>query len=169
MKTHLKLILLVMAVPLLVFTGCKKSDIPPGAKKISGIGYLDANDACGSAKLGAVYALTMTGDLEGCLYVFIDEYSCNNGDYVEKGRELFIGTYKGKSGTFRTNYDFQAKYEGCNSDGTYAGNEISGQCQHYIVEGSGTGDFVGVTGRIDFVDRVTANPIDYPYVGYLKF
>src|SRR5580765_6314213 len=108
MKTHLKLMLLVMAVPLFVFTGCKKNDIPLGAKKISGIGYLDAKDLCNSASQGAVYVLNMTGDLEGCLYVFIDEYSCNNGDYLEKGRELFIGTYKGKSGSFRTNYDFQA-------------------------------------------------------------
>ena len=169
MKTHLKLILLVIAVPLIVFTGCKKNDIPPGAKKISGIGYFDATDACGAAKLGADYAVTMTGDLEGCWYAYIDEYSCNNGDYLEKGHELFVGTYKGKSGSFRTTYDFQAKYEGCNPDGTYAGAELSGQCQHYIVKGSGTGDFTGITGRIDFVDRVTADPIDYPYVGYLKF
>ncbi len=114
MKTHLKLILLVMAVPLFIFTGCKKNDIPAGAKKISGIGYLDAKDLCNSASQGAVYALNMTGDLEGCLYVFIDEYSCTDGNYLEKGRELFIGTYKGKSGSFRTTYDFQAKYEGCN-------------------------------------------------------
>jgi hypothetical protein len=169
MKTQLKLMLLMIAVPLIVFTGCKKNDLPAGAKKISGIGYLDAKDACNSAGQGAVYALTMTGDLEGCLYVFIDEFSCTDGNYLEKGRELFVGTYKGKSGSFRTTYDFQAKYEGCNPDGSYAGAEISGQCQHYIVKGSGTGCFTGVTGRIDFIDNVKADPIDYPYLGYFKF
>ena len=87
----------------------------------------------------------------------------------EKGRELFVGTYKGKSGSFWTTYDFQAKFEGCNPDGTYAGAEISGQCQHYIVKGSGTGVFAGVTGRIDFWDDVNAVPINYPYIGDLTF
>jgi hypothetical protein len=169
MKTQLKLMLMMIAVSLMVFTGCQKPDHHPGAKKITGIGYLDATDACNSASQGAVYALTMTGDLEGCLYVYIDEFSCSDGNYLEKGRELFIGTYKGKSGTFRTNYDFQAKYEGCTPEGSYAGAELSGQCQHYIVEGSGTDDFTGITGRIDFIDNVNADPIDYPYVGYLRF
>jgi hypothetical protein len=168
MKAQLKLVQLTIAASLIVFTGCEKTDLPVGAKKISGIGYLDETDACQSKNHGAVYALTMTGDLEGCLYVFIDEFSCTDGNYLEKGRELFIGTYKGKSGSFRTTYDFQAKYEGCNPDGSFAGAEISGQCQHYIVKGSGTGDFKHVTGRIDFVD-VKANPIDYPYLGHLKF
>ena len=168
MKIQLKLMLLMIAVPLIVLTGCIK-DPPVDVKKVSGIAYLDANDACNSNSQGAVYALTMTGDVEGCWYVFIDEFSCTDGNYLEKGRELFVGTFKGKSGSFRTTYDFQAKYEGCNPDGTYAGAEISGQCQHYIVKGSGIGDFAGVTGRIDFIDNVKANPIDYPYSGYLKF
>jgi hypothetical protein len=169
MKTQLKLMLLMIAVPLIVFTGCKKNDLPVGAKKFSGIGYLDAKDVCNFASQGATFALTMTGDLEGCLYVFIDEFSCTNGNYLEKGRELFIGTYKGKSGSFRTTYDFQAKFEGCNPDGTYAGAEISGQCQHPIVKGSGTGVFAGVTGRFDMIDNVKADPINYPYLGYFKF
>lgn len=169
MKTRLKLMLLMIAVPLIVFTGCEKADHHPGAKKVTGIGYFDATDGCNSASQGAAYAITMTGDLEGCWYVYIDEFSCSDGNYLEKGRELFVGTYKGKSGSFRTNYDFQAKYEGCNEDGSYAGAEISGQCQHYIVEGSGTGGFKGVTGRIDFVDNVKADPVDYPYQGYIRF
>lgn len=169
MKSQLKLMLLMIAVPLLVFTGCKKNHIPADAKVVSGIGYLDANDACNSKGQGAVFALTMTGDLEGCLYVFIDEFSCTDGNYLEKGRELFIGTYKGKSGSFRTTYDLQGKYEGCNPDGSYAGAQISGQCQHYIVNGSGTGRFAGATGLVKFEDNVKANPIDYPYLGYINF
>jgi hypothetical protein len=34
---------------------------------------------------------------------------------------------------------------------------------------SGTGGFAGATGRIDFVDNVKADPIDYPYVGHFNF
>jgi hypothetical protein len=160
--------LLMIAVLFIVSTGCKKNHLP-AVKKVSGMGYLDAKDVCNSASEGADFALKMTGDLEGCWYIFIDEFSCTDGNYLEKGRELFVGKYKGKSGSFRMTYDFQAKYEGCNPDGSYAGAELSGQCQHYIVPGSGTGDFAGVTGRIDIIDNVEANPVDYTYAGHLKF
>ncbi len=161
--------LLFIAVQFIVFTGCKKDDPRGGIKKFSGTGYFDAKDVCNSASKGATYSLTMSGDLEGCLYTFVDEFSCTNGNYLEKGTELFIGTYKGKSGSFRTFYDAQAKYEGCNPDGTYAGAQISGQCQHPIIEGSGTGVFAGVTGRFDIIDNVKANPVNYPYTGYFEF
>jgi hypothetical protein len=169
MKTRLKLMLLTIAVPLLVFTGCEKADHHPGAKKITGIGYFDATDACNSASQNATFALTMTGDLDGCMYTFVDEFTCTDGNYVEKGREHFVGTYKGKNGSFWTTYDFQAKYEGCNEDGSYAGAEISGQCQHYLVPGKGTGVFEGATGRYDMFDNVKADPINYPYVGHFNF
>jgi len=159
----------MLAVPFIVFTGCKKPDHSPGSKKFTGIGYFDANDACQSAGQGATFALTMTGDLDGCMYTFVDEFSCTDGNYVEKGREYFVGTYKGKNGTFRTTYDSQGKYEGCNDDGSYAGAEISGQCQHYIVPGSGTGVFEGVSGRYDMTDDVKADPVNYPYVGYFRY
>jgi hypothetical protein len=55
----------------------------------------------------------MTGDLEGCLYIFVDEYECSpSGTYREIGRELFVGSYNGGSGSFWTTYKFEAKYEG---------------------------------------------------------
>jgi hypothetical protein len=113
-------------------------------------------------------ASLQTGDLQGCLYTFIDEYKCfENGIYLEKGRELFVGTYKGKTGSFRTTYTFEAQFEGCNGDGSPKGAEIRGRCQHPIVEGSGTGDFKGVTGRLDFIDDIKAG--NFPYTGHLKF
>jgi len=139
-----------------------------GAVQISGVGLLDAADGCNSAGQGAAYALNLTGDLQGCHYFFIDEFECSpSGTYREKGRELFVGTYNGQSGTFWTTYSFEAKYEGCAENGAPLGAEILGRCQHPIVEGSGTGVFEGVTGRLDFKDDIEAG--DFPYRGHLRF
>jgi hypothetical protein len=139
-----------------------------GATQISGLGYWDANDQCNSAGQGADFALTMTGDIDGCLYVFVDEFDCSpSGTYREEGRELFVGTYKGQSGTFWTKYKFEAKYEGCSEDGSYVGLEILGRCQHPVVEGSGTGVFAGVSGRLDLKDDIEA--ANYPYRGHFRF
>ena len=133
-----------------------------GATQISGVGFFDATDACNSAGQGAAYALTLTGDLEGCHYFFIDEFECSpSGTYREAGRELFVGTYNGQYGTFWTTYRFEAKYEGCAENGSPLGAEILGRCQHPIVEGSGTGVFEGVTGRLDFKDDIQAG--NFPY------
>ena len=139
-----------------------------GATQISGIGYFDATDECNFLSQGAAYALTLTGDLEGCHYFFIDEFECSpSGTYREEGRELFVGTYNGESGSFRTTYKFEAKYEGCAENGAALGAEIFGRCQHPIVEGSGTGVFEGVTGRLDFKDDIEAG--NYPYKGHFQF
>lgn len=139
-----------------------------GATQISGIGAYDATDGCNAAGQGATFALTLTGDLNGCVYVFVDQFECSpSGTYREEGRELFIGTYNGQQGTFFSTYKFEAKYEGCSSDGSYQGLEIFGRCQHPIVEGSGTGVFEGVTGRLDYKDDINAG--NFPYRGQLRF
>jgi len=139
-----------------------------GATQLSGISYFDEADACDAAGQGATYALNMTGDLQGCLYTYVDEFECSpSGTYHEIGREYFVGTYKGVSGSFWTNYKFEAKYEGCAVNGSYVGAEIKGRCQHPIVEGSGSGAFQGVTGRLDMKDDIQAG--NYPYRGHLKF
>jgi hypothetical protein len=139
-----------------------------GATQISGIGYWDATDGCNSAGQGADFALTMTGDINGCLYVFVDEYECSpSGTYRESGREKFVGTYNGQSGSFWTTYRFEAKYEGCNENGSFEGLEILGRCQHPITDGSGTGVFNGVTGRLDLKDNIEEG--SYPYRGYLRW
>lgn len=139
-----------------------------GATQIDGIGYFDATDVCNAAGQGAAYAVTMTGDLTGCLIIFIDAYECSpSGTYREVGREYFVGTYKGQAGSFWTTYKFEAKYEGCAADGSYLGAEILGRCQHPVVEGSGQGVFHGVTGRLDMKDDIAAG--NYPYRGHLKF
>ncbi len=139
-----------------------------GATQISGIGFFDEFDVCDSGGEGADFALQLTGDLEGCLYVFVESYDCSpSGTYRESGTELFVGTYNGVDGTFETAYKFEAKYEECNEDGTFGGAEIFGRCQHPITKGSGTGIFDGVTGRLDFKDDVETGEL--PYRGHLKY
>jgi hypothetical protein len=139
-----------------------------GATQLSGVGFFDATDACGAQSQGAAYSITMTGDFEGCLYTFIDEFECSpSGTYREIGREYFVGTYKGEAGSFWTDYKFEAKYEGCAANGSYIGAEIKGRCQHPVVEGSGTGVFEGVTGWMAFKDDIEEG--NYPYRGHLSF
>lgn len=138
-----------------------------GATQISGVGfYADVAD-CDYPSQGADFALTLTGDLEGCLFVFVEEYECSpSGTYRESGRELFVGYYNGEHGTFETNYKFEGKFEGCSEDGFFLGAEIFGRCQHPIAKDSGTGVFEGVSGRLDFKDNVETG--EFPYKGHLK-
>ena len=138
-----------------------------GATQISGVGFYATAGECDYESQGAVYAIRMTGDLEGCLYAFIDDFECSpSGTYREEGREYFVGTYNGQSGMFWTTYKFEAKYEGCNN-GAPEGAEIFGRCQHPIVAGSGTGVFNGVTGQINFKDDIEAG--NFPYRAHLRF
>ena len=139
-----------------------------GANQISGIGTYATTDECDDVTVGAAYAVKMTGDLEGCLYAFVDTYNCSpSGTYRESGREHFVGTYKGEAGSFWTTYNFESKFEGCAADGAPLGAEIFGRCQHPIVKGSGDGVFKGVTGRLDFKDDIAAG--NFPYRGHLLF
>lgn len=139
-----------------------------GATQISGVGFYATANECDYESQGAVYAIRMTGDLQGCLYAFIDKYECSpSGTYREEGREYFVGTYNGQPGTFWTTYKFEARYEGCSENGAPLGAEIFGRCQHPIVAGSGTGVFNGVTGQINFKDDIEAG--NFPYRGQLRF
>jgi hypothetical protein len=132
-----------------------------GATQISGVASFDEDDVCDFRSMGADFALIMTGDLEGCLYTFVEtDKSSPSGTYRETGTELFVAS-DGVS-TFETTYRFEAKYE----DVTDPATEIFGRCQHPIVEGSGTGIYEGVTGRINFKDDVEAG--NFPYRGHLR-
>ncbi len=136
-----------------------------GATQIAGISYFaEAGECVDAAGQGSAYALEMTGDLDGCLYVFVETGDCSpSGTYRETGTETFVGHYNGEAGTFRTMYRFTAKYEDCpNLIG-----EIFGRCQHPIIDGSGTGVFAGVTGRIDIKDDIAAG--NFPYRGHLRW
>jgi hypothetical protein len=137
------------------------------ATQFSGVGFFATDVECDSPTAGATYAVRMTGDLEGCLFIFVEESDCApGGTYMEIGSEHFVGTYKGEEGSFWTTYRFEAKFEGC-ENGSIVGAEILGRCQHPVVEGSGTGVFEGVTGRMDMKDDIDA--ANYPYRGHFKF
>lgn len=139
-----------------------------GATQISGVAFFDdplLDPPCDDPEgVGADYALVMTGDLEGCLYTDVKTAkSSPSGTYRETGTELFVGSYLDESGTFETTYRFEAKYE----DVANLSGEIFGRCQHPIVEGSGTGIFEGVSGRLDFKDEVETGT--FFYRGHLRY
>ena len=148
-------ILALTTTALVVFVGMVSTFGSPvragGATRIGGIGYFAGMEQCPDPEGDSPdIAILMTGTLEGCLYVFFESGKCpTGGTYRETGSELFVGTYRGESGTFETTYVFTAKYESCSE----LAGEIFGRCQHPIVRDSGTGVFEGVTGRFDIKSR----------------
>src|SRR5215210_4175129 len=137
-----------------------------GATQISGDARFAETGECvdpDGPGAGADYALVMTGDLEGCLYTFVDPgaESSPSGTYRETGTETFVAS--DGSGTFETTYRFEAKYE----DVDTLSGEIFGRCQHPIVEGSGTGVFEGVSGQLFFKDEVESGT--FLYRGHLRY
>src|ERR671913_135515 len=81
-----------------------------GATQISGVAFFDEDDTCDSSSMGADFALIMTGDLEGCLYTFVETAETSpSGTYRETGTELFVAS--DGDGSFETTYRFEAKYE----------------------------------------------------------
>lgn len=135
------------------------------ATQISGIGYFASEGQCTDPEgLGASYALTMTGDFTGCHYVFVHSFRCTpGGAYFETGTETFVGEYNGGVGSFETTYVFTATYADCDN----LLGEIAGRCEHPIVEGTGTGIFEGVRGRMDMKDDVDEG--NFPYRGHLLY
>ena len=135
-----------------------------GATQISGIGFYAEGDACDDPRgEGAAYAVVMIGDLEGCLYTFVETAeSSPSGTYRETGSELFVGSWGDETGTFETTYRFEAKYE----DVDNLVGEQFGRCQHPIVESLGTGVFEGVSGILLFKDEVETG--EYFYRGHLR-
>jgi hypothetical protein len=137
-----------------------------GATQISGIGYFaESGDCTDPEGEGSDFAIDMTGDLDGCHYVFVATSECSpSGTYRETGTEIYVsGGSDEVAGTFSTTYRFTAKFEDCP---TLVG-EIFGRCQHPIVAGSGTEEYEGVTGRLDFKDDIAAG--NFPYRGHLRW
>lgn len=163
MKQRLKFLAFVTLTVMAIFGIALAVPSPAGADgatQISGIAYFDAAGECADPEgAGSDFGVIMTGDLEGCLYIFVETSQCSpSGTYLETGHEIFVD----EDGTFETNYRFEGKYQDC----TTLAVEIFGRCQHPIVAGSGKGDYEGVTGRIDFKDDIEAG--NFPYRGHLK-
>ncbi len=135
-----------------------------GAMQISGVGFFDDTGQCTDPQgQGSDFATKMTGDLTGCVYTFVESAVCSpSGVYRENGREVFVRQGDGND-TFRTTYQFEAKYKDCPN----LVQEVVGRCQHPIVEGSGTGAYEGVSGRLDFKDDIEAG--NFPYRGHLQW
>jgi hypothetical protein len=153
------------------FEGLEDRWLMTGATQLSGVGFpvaeeaevCNVNDAPPSPEgTITVLALTMTGSLKGCLYSYVLEAkTLPSGTYREKGIDIYVGSgEEGDNGTFATTYLFTAKFD-------EDGNEVRGRCQHPITAGTGTGDFEGVSGRVDFKDNV--DDLEFPYRGHLLF
>lgn len=133
--------------------------------QVEGLGVLvtPGDGQCDDAPRPDVdYALALTGDLEGCIYGYITSvhYQETSGTYQERAHEVFVGTWGDLTGTFDMVENFSGKFD------PVTGEQLFGRCKHPIVAGSGTGDFEGVTGRLDFTDDVDAG--NAPYRGHLN-
>lgn len=143
-----------------------------GMTQVSGSGYVDYLVECleypDMDGLLPDYAIVLEGDLAGCVYIYVDwdrTFCTPSGVYVELGLEHYDinGGNLALVGTYESDYRFTGKFEDCSD----YGSEIFGRCQHPVNPDSGTGDFAGVTGRLDFKDDVEAG-CSY-YRGHFRF
>ena len=136
------------------------------ATRLSGAAYFDP-EVCPGPPAGYddftdYPGLVLTGSLDGCLYTkVLTVKETPGGVYLESGEEVVVATFGGESGIFATTYKFEGKY-------SPTGEQQHGRCQHPIVEGSGTGVFEGVDGRLDFKDIIEDTGTTYEYRGHLK-
>ena len=151
------LVLGVVAVPAWAAPGAKNT-------QISGVGTPGApgDNGCVGDPLGTgpTYTIQMEGDLEGCIYGYEQSFAARPSGVVDtRDVEIFVGSWGDYEGTFEMREHFTAKFD---ADGA----QLWGRCQHPIVKRSGTGDFEGITGRLDFKDDVVAGVANYR--GHLK-
>jgi hypothetical protein len=137
---------------------------------------------CGLA--GSDLALAMTGDLEGCWSVFVEGFKCKELDgfdlYLENGREVFIGTLRGKNGRFATDYTLEAVMAKGFCQSYDFSLEVAGGCNHKVRGRSGV--FADASGLIKFLDVITGvtgdpvtgefhagtGPNNFPYYGRIN-
>ena len=144
---------------LIMASGNLASAAGDGSTRISGNSVFSD---CGAA--GSDFALLMTGDLEGCLSIFVQGYTCRevNGfaHYTERGREAFVGTWRGKNGRFATHYTVDAAYGAGFCQSLDFSLELSGSCIHHIDGKTGAfADREGVFTLFDVVTNVTGDPV----------
>ena len=131
-----------------------------GNTQISGVGVFVSTDECPDRP--SVYPpIKMAGGLVGCWYTDAYEVvlTTTSGAYQERGTETFIGCLSDGTtcGTFSTTYKFTARYAA-------DGSELQGHCEHALV--SGSGDFAGITGQVNFKDDVQTG--EFLYEGHFQ-
>jgi hypothetical protein len=111
-----------------------------------------------------VFTNTMAGSLIGCWYTDTVEQvkSSPNGEILAIGTEHFVGcidvnrdercSHRDQHGTLAFIFAFEGQFD-------KTGKEVRGACQHPIL--SGTGDFRGARGRLNFTDNVATGTSAY--------
>ncbi len=168
----------VLAASLALFSTPASAD-EAAAVGVSGeaVPWPAAPTTCDPLATGPIdYVLAMpagAGSLTGCLYGTRQGERFNSGGQLQtKGIETFVGCWGTKCGSFELEGFITSRWDAHPATG---GNQINGRCQHKIVSGSGTGDFVGVEGRLDFKDILdtdtdgTVLSIVFDYKGHLQF
>lgn len=164
---------LILMSFLSVFVFVSSASAEGTSRPITAMGYLEGEEPCDAPITNeegksADLTLDMVGDLDGCLYIFVESFTCSaNGVYVEDGGEIYVGSgADGDDGTFETTYRFIAHFASEEECNTFT-NQIRGHCQHPIVADSGTGDYEGVTGKFQMTDNVEEGSTNL--VGLLHF
>lgn len=156
---------LVMALAGMLALAAPASAGGNGNIQLDGLGSPGDHVVCDDTEgVGSDFPIVIEGDLVGCLYQFWGPGVFRpSATYYETGTEVFVGCLAdGETcGTFETTYVFTGKY----GDSDFSDQKF-GRCQHPIIEGSGTGDFAGATGRLDFKDDVTEG--NFPMRGHVK-
>jgi hypothetical protein len=147
-----------------------------GVAQVEGtaVPYPAAPATCNPGASGPVdYILAMpagSGDLVGCLYGSVQSGAISPAGTVSQWTvETFIGCLDNRCGSFQLQAHITSKFEEAPPVG-----QLFGRCQHKIVAGSGTGDFEGLTGRLDFKDIISRNAdgdvvgVVFDYRGHLS-
>ena len=113
---------------------------------------------------GSDWAISLTGDLEGCWSAFVEKYRCKELQdydlYVERGREVFAGELRGEHGRFRTRYTLEAAYAKGFCESFDPTLQVAGGCRHRVVGGSGVfEDAEGLLKFLDVITGVTGDPV----------
>jgi hypothetical protein len=170
MKSRMSNVYGVLAVAGLFFLSVSPVSAQ-GNTQIAGTGVFDGGVNCGVPPAGFEdyiwFTLELDGDLVGCLDTLPEWGKVTNGNtYQERGREVIEACLDldgdgcdpdDPYGVFETTYHFTSKWAGV----PFESAQINGRCQHPIVGGSGTDDFSGATGRLDFKDDVAEGDFDW--------
>ncbi len=169
---------LTFVLGLIIFLPASPAAADEGAQIVGGqaVPWPVAPETCDPAATGTVdYILAFadgSGDLSGCLYGVRGDGAVTPGGQVSmRADEVFVGCLGDRCGSFALEAHITSRWDGLPG----VGDQINGRCQHKIVSGSGTGDFAGVEGRLDFVDILERDDdgnlisLSFDYRGHLRF